>query len=215
MTHPKARTKPRPRAARFPTDLIVLTFKGRMILATLDALRRKRARAKRERQPQDYEHGRVTHCAPNRDERANDTRAVPEAPASLPEPGESPGARSNPQHEQGCLTPCAPNRDAPAAPGPTPTTPCHVGCTPAHPAGKSEAAPLVNQPETDMRYYRPHINDANAAADAIAAHDARRIRLTPEQYHSCDVVNQAFADGAEVTQECICRAHDAIERMRR
>lgn len=193
MTHPNTRTKPRPSWGTLHKDRIILTAKGRALLEELDAML----------------------DAARRDERANDKRAAPEAPASLPEPGESPGARSNPQHEQGCLTPCAPKRDAPAAPGQTPAPPCHVGCTPAHPAGKSEAAPLVNQPETDMRYYRPHTNDANAAADAIAAHDAGRIRLTPEQYHSCDVVNQAFADGAEVTQECICRAHDAIERMRR
>lgn len=128
MTHPKARSKPRPRAARRPTDRIVITTKGRAMAAAYDAML----------------------DAARRNERANDKRAAPEAPASLPEPGESPGARSNPQHEQACLTPCAPERDAPAAPGQTPAAPCHVGCTPAHPAGKSEAAPLVNQPETDQ-----------------------------------------------------------------
>lgn len=51
-------------------------------------------------------------------------------------------------HEHRRATPCAPNRgnDAPAP------LPAHdagtAGAPPAHPAGKSDAAPLANKPET-------------------------------------------------------------------
>lgn len=75
MPHPKARTKPRPRAARRPTDRIILTAKGRAILAALDQLRGVNIiHAARVCNFDEYA-GRATPCAPNRGN---------SAPAALP-----------------------------------------------------------------------------------------------------------------------------------
>lgn len=65
-----------------------------------------------------------------------------------------------------------------------------------------------------MRTYTPHQHDANAAREVLDASAAGRIDLTPDQFAACELVEYAFKSGADVTQNCINRCHDAVVVLR-
>lgn len=66
-----------------------------------------------------------------------------------------------------------------------------------------------------MRTYTPHHFDALAAKQALDAIYAGRLTATADELSALNQVRFAARSGDTVTQHCICRAHDVIDRMHR
>jgi len=64
------------------------------------------------------------------------------------------------------------------------------------------------------RHYTPHRSDFDACARARVLVRAGTLTISPAEHYALDDVIAAYLAGDDVTQANICRAHDAIARMR-